>query len=304
LVLENGFMRVFVTGATGFVGSAVVNELLAHGHQVLGLARSDEGAAKLKAAGAEVLRGTIEQLDVLKAGAAQADGVAHLAFNHDFSQFARNAADDRAAIEAMGGVLEGSDRPLLVTSGVALFVQDRPVTEEDVAPPPGAGLPRMSETAAQALAARGVRATSVRLPPTTHGVGDKGFVTYLRNAAIQAGFAGYVGEGANHWPAGHRLDAAKVYRLALEKGAPSGPYHATAEEGVPMKAIAEAIGRNLGLPTRSITPQEATEVFGWFAGFAGADVRASSARTRAVLGWEPTGPTLLEDLADPAYWAD
>lgn len=296
-------MRVFVTGATGFVGSAVVNELLAHGHQVLGLARSDAGEAKLKAAGAEVLRGAIEELDVLRAGAAQSDGVAHLAFNHDFSQYERNAADDRAAIEAMGSVLEGSDRPLLVTSGVALFALDRPATEADSPPPPGGGLPRQSEAAANALASRGVRATSVRLPPTTHGIGDKGFVTYLRDAAIKAGFAGYVGEGANHWPAGHRLDAAKVYRLALEKGAPSGPYHAIAEEGVPMKAIAEAIGRNLGLPTRSLTPQEAAGVFGWFAGFAGADVRATSHRTREVLGWEPTGPSLLEDLADPAYWA-
>lgn len=297
-------MRIFVTGATGFVGSAVVGELLAHGHRVLGLARSDEGEARLKASGATVLRGTIEALDVLKAGADQSDGVAHLAFNHDFSQYERNAAADRAAIEAMGEVLAGSDRPLLVTSGVAHFALERPATEADNPPPPSGGLPRQSEAAANALAERGVRATSVRLPPTTHGVGDKGFVSYLRNAAIRAGFAGYIGEGTNHWPAGHRLDAAKVYRLALEKGAPGGPYHAIAEEGVPMKAIAEAIGRNLGLPTRSLTPQEAAEVFGWFAGFAGADVRATSHRTRQILGWEPTGPTLLEDLADPAYWAD
>ena len=288
-------MRVFVTGATGFVGSAVVQELLSAGHQVMGLARSDEGAAKLASAGAEVVRGSLEDLEGLKAAAARSDGVAHLAFNHDFSQYAKNADDDRKAIEAMGSVLEGSDRPLLVTSGVALLAQGRLATEQDRPVAHGA-LPRASEAAAGALAARGVKASSVRLPPTTHGHGDKGFVSYLIDAARRNGASAYVGEGQNRWPATHRRDAAKVYRLALEHGRADGPYHAIAEEGVTMKAIAEVIGRKLGLPTLSLTPEQAGEHFGWFAMFTAADVPASSQHTRALLGWTPTEPGLLEDL--------
>jgi nucleoside-diphosphate-sugar epimerase len=288
-------MRVFVTGATGFVGSAVVQELLSAGHQVMGLTRSDEGAAKLAAMGAEVVRGSLEDLEGLKAAAACADGVAHLAFNHDFSQYAKNADDDRKAIEAMGSVLEGSDRPLLATSGVALLAQGRLATEQDRPVAHGA-LPRASEAAAEALAARGVKASSVRLPPTTHGHGDKGFVSYLIDAARRNGASAYVGEGQNRWPATHRRDAAKVYRLALEHGQADGPYHAVAEEGVPMKAIAEVIGRKLSLPTRSLTPEQAGEHFGWFAMFTAADVPASSQHTRALLGWTPTEPGLLEDL--------
>ena len=292
-------MRIFVTGATGFVGSAIVRELMVSGHQVLGLARTDRGAEMLAGLGADVHRGSLERLESLREGARKADAVIHTAFNHDFSKYAENCAEDRRAIEAMGAALEGSERSMLVTSGLASLAPGRIATEADSFP---SNSPRASEAAAAAVAARGVRASTVRLAPTTHSIGDHGFVPHLINLAREKGVSAYVGNGENRWPAVHRLDAARLYRLAIEQGVESGPYHAVDEEGVPFKAIAEVIGRRLGVPVASKSPDEATQHFGWFVRMASMDIPTSSARTQSALRWKPEQPGLLADLDQAGYF--
>ncbi|PRH08085.1 SDR family oxidoreductase [Burkholderia multivorans] len=286
-------MRVFVTGATGFVGLPTVRELIAAGHRVLGLARSDEGEKSLAAIGADVHRGSLEDTESLRAGAAAADAVLHLGFVHDWSNFAQSCEIDRRAIEALGSVLAGSDRLLIVTAGTAgLAAPGRLATEDDDVPP-DFPFPRVSEQTARAL--KGVRAAVVRLPQV-HDTVRQGLLTYAVAVARENGVSAYVGEGRNRWAAAHISDVARLYRLALEKNEAGAKYHAVAEEGIPMRDIAEAIGRALKVPVASLSAEEAPAHFGWLAAFAGHDLVASSEKTRKVLGWNPTGPGLIADL--------
>jgi nucleoside-diphosphate-sugar epimerase len=293
-------MRVFVTGATGFIGSAVVRELIEAGHQVLGLTRSDAGAEKLRAAGAEVLHGNIEELDSLRKGAADSDGVIHLAFNHDFSQFEKNAADERKAIGTLGDVLLGSDRPFIVTSATAIAanVDGKPSTEDGPAASwnPRAGL----ETVVKEFTERGLKTSIVRLAQI-HDTHRQGLVPYITAVAREKRVSAYIGDGTNRWPAAHVSDVARLYRLAFEKAEAGAIYHAVDEEGVSMKAIAEALGCGLKVPVISIKPEETEAHFGWLARFAGHDMPASSALTQQKLNWKPTGPGLIADLDNMDY---
>ncbi len=294
-------MRVFVTGATGFIGSALVPELIKAGHQVVGMARSDAGAKFLEGAGAKVHRGDLEDLQSLRRGAEQSDGVIHLAFNHDFSKFVANCENDRRAIEALGSALIGSDRPLVITSGTGIVrAEGRPSTEDDV---PSSAIPRAaSEQAAAALAAQGLHVSVVRLPQV-HDTVKQGLVSYLIAMAREKGVSAYVGHGLNRWPAVHLSACVQLYRLVLEKGKAGARYNAVDEEGVPVCEIAEVIGRGLKLPVVSLFREKAGEHFGWLAEFVGFDLPASSALTRERLGWRPTGPGMITDLENMRYAA-
>lgn len=295
-------MRVFVTGATGFIGSAVVENLLAAGHSVLGLARNDAAAEKLAAAGAEAHHGDLNDLDSLARGAKTCDGVAHLAFIHDFSKFQENIEIDRRAAEAMTKAMEGTNKPFVLTSGTAMVAPGRIATEYDIPADPENGR-AATEQFVLSTASRGVRSSVVRLSPSVHGKGDGAFVPMLIDLARQKGVAAYIGDGANRWPAIHRLDAAQLFRLALEKAEPGTRWNGAAEEGIPMRDIAQAIADGLGVPVRSLSGEEAAAHFDWFAGFVGLDGPTSSAITRAKLGWVPNQVGLLHDMRDNGYFS-
>lgn len=292
-------MRVFVTGATGFIGSAVVADLIRTGHQALGLARSEAGANALVAAGAQVHRGDLTDLESLRTGAAQSDGVIHTAFIHDFSKFQENCAIDKRAIEALGETLAGSNRPLVVSGGLGFISPGRVATEDDPYPA-NPHIPRVSEQSAETFVARGVRVATMRLPQV-HDPRKQGLITYAIAIAREKGVSAYVGDGLNRWPAAHVLDTAALYRLALEKAPAGARYHAVAEEGVRVRDIADAIGRGLKVPVVSMSPEEAGAHFGWLGLFVGMDMPASSELTQKRLGWRPTHPGLLADLDQCNY---
>jgi nucleoside-diphosphate-sugar epimerase len=300
-------VRVFVTGATGFIGSAVVPELIDAGHEVVGLARSDTAAAALTAAGAVVHHGALDDLDSLHDGAAAADGVIHLAYNHDFSDFVANGRLDLRAVETLGAALEGTGKPLVVTSGTLMLTMIAPgrLGTEEVAADPGSDAPRIaSENAAMSMAGHGVRTSVVRLSPTVHGEGDKGFVPRLINIAREKGVSAFVGEGSNRWPAVHRLDAARLFRLAVEAAPAGSILHGAGEEGVPFRDIAEVIGRQLKLPVVSIPAEEAGGHFGFLSAFVPLDNPTSSALTQKQLGWHPVQPALIPDLEEGHYFTN
>ncbi|MFC5676818.1 SDR family oxidoreductase [Aeromicrobium endophyticum] len=298
-------MRILLTGASGFIGSAVVPELLAAGHEVTGLARTDAAAATISQLGATAVRGSLDDLDVLRSAAADADAVIHLAFKHDLAfsgQFAAAAEVDRVAIETLGSAVGGDDPALVIASGLAGLSFGRPSTEEDVPTATGHASPRIAGTEATlALADQGVRSSVVRLAPSVHGEGDGGFVARYAQIARDSGFVAYIGDGSNRWPAVHRSDAAALFRLAVEQAAPGSVLHGCAEEGVAIRDLADALGRRLGLPTRSVSSDAAEQHFGWLGGFVAMDAPASSDITRRALGWTPTGPTLLDDVEAGHY---
>ncbi|MBX3086710.1 MAG: SDR family oxidoreductase [Anaerolineae bacterium] len=297
-------MKIFVTGASGFVGSAVVHELISAGYEVLGLARSEAAATSIAAAGAEVLRGALDDLDSLRSGARAADGVIHTAFIHDFSQYAASAEADRCAIETLGEALAGSGRPFVVTAGTGGLSLGRPVTEEDAANPPSAAGARVSEPTALSLVARKVRVSVMRLPPSVHGEGDHGFVPRLITIAGEKGVSAYPGDGSNRWAAVHRLDAARLFRLAVETAPAGSRLHGVGDERVSSREIAEMIGRHLNLPVVSVPVEKAGEHFGWLGAFFSLDIPASSALTQQRFGWRPVQPGLLADLDQGHYFND
>jgi len=294
-------MRIFITGASGFVGSAVVRELTAVGHEVVGLARSDAAAQLVRAAGATAYRGDLDDLDSLARAASESDAVIHTGFVHDFSKFKASCELDRGVIATLGTALVGTTRPLIVTSAIGVLPGGHTVTEQTMPRSPSPNPRAATEEAVRSLLDRGVNVSVVRLPPSTHGEGDHGFVPILIRLARETGVSAIVDDGHNHWPAVHRVDAASVYRRALERGTPGAYYHAVAEEGVPFRQIAEVIGRRLRVPVVAKRPDEAAAHFTWFAHFAAMNVTASSAQTRAQLQWQPTQPGLLEDLDQPHY---
>jgi nucleoside-diphosphate-sugar epimerase len=290
-------MKVFVTGATGYVGSCLIQELIGAGHQVLGLARSEETVKKLTAIGVEVHRGSLTDLDSLRRGAAASDGVIHTAYNHDFSAYATAGETDRQAVEALGRALIGSGRPFVITSGITVLTPGRIATETDPLDPNAASAPRIpSEEVMGVLATQGVRTSVVRLAPSVHGEGDYGFIPTLISLARDKGVSAYIGEGTNRWPAVHRLDAVRLFRLALEKGTPGANYHGVADEGIAVRDIATIIGQHLNLPVVSKAADEAAYHFGWIGAFLSVDCPASSALTQQQLGWHPGQPSLVADL--------